>query len=151
AEMRVLLLDDGSMLLDAEPAARGGIGWLARVAPLSGCEVADESWIVTAVRGARASDALPSFGSMPAGDGGFIQAGEGFVARVEWGPPGFDVLSASPLDVPADEVPFDDLEGARIDAARPRYGVDFDSSTHITETPLIDRAVSFVKGCYPGQ
>jgi folate-binding protein YgfZ len=153
AEMRLLFLANGSVLLDAEPAAASGIEWLARVAPLSGCEVIDETdrWTVTAVRGVRAADTLSSFGSMPPSDEVFIEMGEGFVVRVEWGPLGFDVISSSTLDVVADKVALDDFEGARISAGRPRYGVDFASTTHITETPLIDRAVSFVKGCYPGQ
>jgi len=152
AEMRLFIEDENAILIDAEEAARDGMGWLARVAPLSGCEVSEKTgWTVTALRGARAAEAISSLGPLPASDDVFIQTGEGFVVGVDWSPLGFDVLSHVTLDVPADEVSLDDFEGARIDAGRPRYGVDFDQTTHITETPLIDRAVSFVKGCYPGQ
>lgn len=41
-------------------------------------------------------------------------------------------------------------EVLRIEAGLPRYGVDMDESTIVTETNL-DDAVSFTKGCYLGQ
>jgi folate-binding protein YgfZ len=40
---------------------------------------------------------------------------------------------------------------ARIEAGRPRYGVDLDDSTIPQEAGLNERAVSFTKGCYVGQ
>lgn len=39
----------------------------------------------------------------------------------------------------------------RIEAGRPLYGIDFDSSILPAETGQLDRAVSFTKGCYLGQ
>ena len=39
----------------------------------------------------------------------------------------------------------------RIEAGRPRYGVDLDDTTIPQEAGLNDRAVSFTKGCYIGQ
>jgi folate-binding protein YgfZ len=42
------------------------------------------------------------------------------------------------------------LETLRIEAGIPRYGVDMDETTIVTETNLED-AVSFTKGCYIGQ
>lgn len=50
--------------------------------------------------------------------------------------------------VPADESAFDVL---RVEAGRPRYGVDIDEGTMPEEAGLVDRAVSFTKGCYVGQ
>jgi tRNA-modifying protein YgfZ len=47
-----------------------------------------------------------------------------------------------------------DLEAAecvRIEAGRPRHGVDFDADTIPQEAGLNERAVSFTKGCYVGQ
>ena len=44
----------------------------------------------------------------------------------------------------------DVLETLRIEAGIPRYGVDMDESSVVTETNL-DDAVSFTKGCYIGQ
>lgn len=42
------------------------------------------------------------------------------------------------------------LEVLRIEAGQPRYGVDMDETTILSETNL-DDAVSFTKGCYIGQ
>ena len=42
-------------------------------------------------------------------------------------------------------------ETARIEAGIPRYGREFDGDTMPAEAGLDERAVSFSKGCYPGQ
>jgi folate-binding protein YgfZ len=42
------------------------------------------------------------------------------------------------------------METLRIEAGIPRYGIDMDDTTVVTETNL-DDAVSFTKGCYVGQ
>jgi len=42
------------------------------------------------------------------------------------------------------------LETLRIEAGIPRYGIDMDETTVVTEANL-DEAVSFTKGCYLGQ
>ncbi len=39
----------------------------------------------------------------------------------------------------------------RVESGRPRYGVDLDDATIPQEGGLNERAVSFTKGCYPGQ
>ena len=44
-----------------------------------------------------------------------------------------------------------DGEVLRVEAGRPRYGVDLDESVIPQEAGLNDRAVSFTKGCYVGQ
>ena len=49
--------------------------------------------------------------------------------------------------VPVDEATQEIL---RIEAGIPRYGIDMDENTIVTETSL-DDAVSFTKGCYTGQ
>jgi folate-binding protein YgfZ len=44
------------------------------------------------------------------------------------------------------------FNAARIEAGRPLFGVDFDEQILPGETgPSLNRAVSFTKGCYPGQ
>jgi len=135
AEMRVTVLDDGTVLIDAEQPARDAItGWLAKIAPLSGCEVIDETaqWKVMALF----SVAAPA-GVVPLAS--------------EWGPSDLDALSEKDLPFYGNEMDAAEYEAARIAAGRPRFGVDFDETTHIAETPLMARAVSFTKGCYPGQ
>lgn len=49
---------------------------------------------------------------------------------------------------PAD---YSSYETARIEAGIPRYGADITSENFPGETGLLDRAVNFGKGCYPGQ
>jgi aminomethyltransferase len=44
-----------------------------------------------------------------------------------------------------------DWELARIEAGMPRFGHEFDASSMPAEAGLETRAVSFTKGCYPGQ
>jgi folate-binding protein YgfZ len=44
------------------------------------------------------------------------------------------------------------FNATRIEGGRPVFGIDFDESILPHETgPLLNRAVSFTKGCYPGQ
>ena len=44
-----------------------------------------------------------------------------------------------------------DWEVARIEAGMPRFGREFDGSSMPAEAGLETRAISFTKGCYPGQ
>ena len=44
-----------------------------------------------------------------------------------------------------------DWEVARIEAGIPRFGREFGPDTMPAEAGLVERAVSFTKGCYPGQ
>jgi len=155
AEARALVLDDGSVLLDAEPAARAYLtGWLARIAPLSACSVSDETeqWHVTAVRGPRAAEALGVDDSLVHEHDHMTEDGLTIV-RVDWGVAGFDVLSRSPimLDAARFETDAATFDAARIAAGRPRFGVDITEDTLVNETPLLARAVAPAKGCYPGQ
>ncbi|HEU0014872.1 MAG TPA: aminomethyltransferase family protein [Longimicrobium sp.] len=88
--------------------------------------------------------------------------------REAGGEPGFDVLvpaeQAEALwtalldaggDAGARPVGFGALETLRIEAGRPRYGVDMTEETIPTEAyesaGLLSRAISFTKGCYTGQ
>jgi tRNA-modifying protein YgfZ len=75
--------------------------------------------------------------------------GDGVVA---WGT-GFDLLAAQP--VAPDGVPAGDPEqllAARIDAVWPAMGAEIvPGETIPAETGITDVAVSFTKGCYPGQ
>lgn len=43
------------------------------------------------------------------------------------------------------------MESLRIDAGRPRFGVDFEPGSFPLEAGLLDRAISQNKGCYVGQ
>jgi tRNA-modifying protein YgfZ len=45
----------------------------------------------------------------------------------------------------------DELERLRIEAGTPRWGREIDDRVLPAEAGLVERAVSFAKGCYPGQ
>jgi folate-binding protein YgfZ len=75
--------------------------------------------------------------------------GEGLAT---WGS-GYDLLGEDPA-APADVSPgtADDLLSARIDAVWPQMGAEIVPGEGIpAETGITDVAVSFTKGCYPGQ
>jgi folate-binding protein YgfZ len=52
---------------------------------------------------------------------------------------------------PSDADPLAEWEVARVEAGLPRFGVDFDDTMMPAEAGVVDRAISFTKGCYPGQ
>jgi tRNA-modifying protein YgfZ len=63
-------------------------------------------------------------------------------------PAGVLVLAAR---APARSEPADRWQVARVEAGLPEFGTDFDGSSMPAEAGLEDRAISFTKGCYPGQ
>jgi tRNA-modifying protein YgfZ len=62
----------------------------------------------------------------------------------------YGVSAREVLDVHADG-DAEELERMRIEAATPRFGREIDDRVLPAEAGLIERAVSFTKGCYPGQ
>jgi aminomethyltransferase len=58
------------------------------------------------------------------------------------------LLATAPANGAAAEA---DWELARIEAGMPRFGHEFDASSMPAEAGLETRAISFTKGCYPGQ
>lgn len=153
AELRVLPMLNGSVLIDAEPEARAGIDErIGRHAGLAGCELEALDVPVAALRGPQADEVLAGAGiPLPhQGEAMFVER-EGLLAvRVVWGVPGFDLIGNPPgFDVLL--ATFDELEAARIDAGRPRFGKDVDEELLVNETPLLEHAVASDKGCYPGQ
>ncbi len=65
----------------------------------------------------------------------------------DYGVPAFEVLDGD-LDA---QPPDDELERLRILARTPRWGREIDDGILPAEAGLDERAVSFTKGCYPGQ
>jgi folate-binding protein YgfZ len=74
--------------------------------------------------------------------------------------PGFDVyvpvadadaLRAEILEAGAVVAESETYDTLRIEAARPRFGVDMTTETIPLEAGIEDRAISFTKGCYVGQ
>jgi folate-binding protein YgfZ len=66
----------------------------------------------------------------------------------DYGEPAVEVLDA---DVAGEPLADDELELLRIRARTPRYGRELDDRVLPAEAGLVERAVSFTKGCYPGQ
>jgi folate-binding protein YgfZ len=138
---RITRLEADRFALDTDP------GWgdalaarLQRFKLRTKVDLSRPSWSVVALRG---PDAKP-----PAtGDG--VEA----VADASWpGLIGYDLLGPQPA-VPAGAVPLDpaDLETGRIESGIVRMGAELTERTIPAETGLIDRTVSFTKGCYTGQ
>jgi len=66
--------------------------------------------------------------------------------------PDYGVPAVEVVDAPFDAEPVDDeLERLRILARTPRWGREIDDGILPAEAGLDERAVSFTKGCYPGQ
>lgn len=63
----------------------------------------------------------------------------------------YGVAAFEVLDADVDAVGEETLETLRIRAATPRYGREIDDRVLPAEAGLDERAVSFEKGCYPGQ
>jgi len=91
-------------------------------------------------------------------DGGGDDAGVvGAVVRTDAGldvlPPAARAAGVRPalLAAGAVDAPEAAAEIVRVEHGRPRYGVDLDASVMPEEAGIVDRAVSFKKGCYVGQ
>jgi folate-binding protein YgfZ len=63
----------------------------------------------------------------------------------------YGLSAAEVLDASLDAAPEDELEPLRIAAATPRFGREIDDRVLPAEAGLEERAISFSKGCYPGQ
>jgi folate-binding protein YgfZ len=72
------------------------------------------------------------------------------IAIDDYGVPAYEILGRrAPEDVP--RLSEDELEVLRIQAGTPRMGREIDDRVLPAEAGLVDRAVNFTKGCYPGQ
>jgi folate-binding protein YgfZ len=72
--------------------------------------------------------------------------GDGIENR-DYGRPAVELLDADVEATVADE----ELERLRIEAGTPRFGREIDDRVLPAEAGLDERAISFTKGCYPGQ
>jgi folate-binding protein YgfZ len=70
------------------------------------------------------------------------------IPTTEYGVPAVEALDA---DLDGEAAATDELERLRIRARTPRWGHEIDESILPAEAGLDERAVSFTKGCFPGQ
>jgi len=113
--------EDDVLLLSEPELGDAVVSTLTRMRFAAKCEIAREEHISTIVLGE--ADGIPNH---------------------DYGAPAVEVLDTD-LDGDAD------LERLRIEAGTPRYGREIDDRVLPAEAGLDERAISFTKGCYPGQ
>jgi folate-binding protein YgfZ len=165
-DLRVLKSGE-DVLIEVEPeGVAAAKELLGRYAPfyrvgLEDLSEADAAWGILGLYGPRAADLLDGLelaehASVEVSLNGAALLAAGVAVPV----PGYDLLG--PADalaaarnhlrergaVPAD---LDAYETARIQAGVPRFGSDITPENFPAEAGILERAVSFEKGCYPGQ
>ena len=139
----LLLTPKGRVIAPLTVLRRGDNDFLLLTEPQLGERVAAE---LTRMRFAAKAEIAPEMHDS------FLLLGaeEGGIATADYGVPAVEVLDAAPPDdVP--EIDDEELERMRIEAGTPRYGREIDDRVLPAEAGLVERAVSFSKGCYPGQ
>ena len=166
ADLRVLKAPPGGdVLIDTEPeGAAAAKELLGRYAPFSRVKLEDlseEDWGVLGLHGPRANELLGGLdlaehasASVTIGGVTVLAAGVAVpVAGYDLLGPAEDLLAVRERLIEGGAVPAerDDYETARIEAGVPRFGADMTPDNFPAEAGLLERAVSFRKGCYPGQ
>jgi folate-binding protein YgfZ len=162
-DLRVLAVGDGAVLLITERVAlqalfdqvrRGLIGWKAELHKRT-LELG-----LLSLAGPRGEEVARAAGlPLPGAEEGDVVAfaTDGAVVRTDLGldvlPPAARVadVRAALLAAGATETSEDVAEIVRVESGRPRYGIDMDDGVMPEEAGIVDRAVSFKKGCYVGQ
>ncbi len=167
-DLRALKSPSGErILVDTEPegadAAREILG---RYAPFSRVKIedlsgADNPWAVLGLHGPRAADLLGGL-DLDEHESAEITVGDATLLAVGVAVPvpGFDLVGPASALTAAREhllgsgaVPTgrDAYETARVESGVPRFGTDITPENFPGECGILERAVSFKKGCYPGQ
>jgi folate-binding protein YgfZ len=150
--------DDGFLLDMAGGFGEGAAARLARFMLRSKVEITFLPWSCIALRGPETMALLAdsgidvNVGNVPAA--AVVRDGN-WLLPVAWnGTLGVDILGPDPLP----EVPraarwcgADAWEALRVEAGIPEMGRELDGRTIAAEAGLLERAVSFEKGCYTGQ
>jgi tRNA-modifying protein YgfZ len=167
ADLRVLKGAGGGVLIDTEPEGSATAKeLLGRYAPFSRVEVevlsgSDIPWGILGLYGPRAKELLDGLELDEHESAGVKPGGADLLAAGVAVPvPGYDLLGPADALGQAREhllgrgaVPasLDAYETARIKAGVPRFGADITPENFPAEAGVLGRAVSFEKGCYPGQ
>ncbi len=164
ADLRVLK-SEGDVLIDTDPEGAAK-EVLVRYAPFSRVEVedlseADAAWGILGLYGPRAEELLEGL-ELAEHETATVEVGGAdlLAAGVAVPIPGYDLLGpADALSAARDylagrgavSVSTRAYETARIKAGIPRFGSDITPENFPAEAGILERAVSFEKGCYPGQ
>ena len=147
AWLRVVRRGSDEFLLDVDAGyGEAMITRLNRFKLRTKCDlVLQNDWRCLAVRGPHAtSDRAPVLAAA---------TGAAIWADAAWpGLNGFDLFGPD-LQLPADlpECGLDAYETIRVECGVPAMGRELDDHTIPAEAPIVDRSVSFTKGCYTGQ
>jgi folate-binding protein YgfZ len=163
-DLRVLKWADG-ILVDMEPEGAGAAREiLGRYAPFSRVNIEDlseGSWGILGLYGPHAGVLLGG-PQLAEHESARIEAGDTKVLAVGVAVPvpGFDLLGpADALRVAREHLTragaktagSDAYETVRVERSIPRFGADITPENFPAEAGILERAVSFEKGCYPGQ
>jgi folate-binding protein YgfZ len=166
ADLRVLK-SDGDVLINTEPEGTAAAKeLLGRYAPFSRVEVEDLSeagvpWGILGLYGPQAEKLLDGL-ELAEHETAQVKVGgvDLLAAGVATPVPGYDLLGpADALSAARDHlagrgavpVGLQAYETARVAAGIPRFGSDITPENFPAEVGILERAVSFEKGCYPGQ
>lgn len=166
SDLRVLKHGEGIMIVTETAGASAVKETLGRYAPFSRVKLEDlsspaEPWSILGLYGPEAEDLLgrPDLVEHETAEVAF--EGESVLAAGVAAPvPGYDLIGPSGVvsaardhlvDRGATPADYSSYETARIAAGIPRYGADITPENFPGETGLLEGAVSFGKGCYPGQ
>ncbi|HEY3435311.1 MAG TPA: glycine cleavage T C-terminal barrel domain-containing protein, partial [Solirubrobacterales bacterium] len=147
ADMRVLRPGDGPELwLDLEPEGLAAAGRHLQMYKIGReVEVADagDEYVLLSLIGPRATEIARAVEAVS------LRTGEGVDLIVPVAER--DRVHAALTGAGAVEVSPEAAEIVRIEAGRPRFGAEMGTETMPAEAGIVERAVSFTKGCYIGQ
>ena len=105
-----------------------------------------ESRAILSLIGPEAPDRLDL--APPSEEHSFVEGAHGMYVTTDLG---VDVIAEPGVELGVEPVSQEAADCLRIEAGRPRLGLDMGSETMPQEAGINDRAVSFTKGCYVGQ
>ena len=135
-------------------------GWTATVAERLNrfklrvkADVEPLAWRCLAVRGPRAHDATTGTAGSGGAAGTKASGAGGLVVAADWpGLPGVDLIGPSPEPPAGMRLCSDEAyQAVRVEAGVPEMGRELDERTIPAEAGVVERSVSFTKGCYTGQ
>ena len=161
-DLRVLKSGEDILVVTEPEGVEAARGILGRYAPFSRVKLDEpDGWTTLGLYGSQASKLLGGLG-LKEHETKVVEVGGTaiFVAGVQHPLPGYDLLGPAEavrkirehlVAEGAVPVGLQAYETARVETGTPRFGADITPENFPAEAGILDRAVSFAKGCYPGQ